>query len=73
MVVRKCDICGKFYENYENGNEAIEISEIRFEPITFTCYRNVVKTYYDTCPVCLMRIRGFIAHLGEESETKECN
>lgn len=63
-LAKKCDVCGKLYERYNEENNIEDVNGIMFLNI------DRVGKYFshgtmDCCPECMKNIKEFIENLSE--------
>ena len=64
-LARKCDVCGRFYESYNEKKNSENPNGFMFLSIdTTNQYFSYGKT--DCCPVCMESILKHIKRLGEK-------
>ena len=59
MDAKKCDVCGAFYEPYNNGRNDNEPNCLRLLKDDENCGLYTLVTY-DCCPDCMNKIMVFL-------------
>lgn len=58
MKARKCDRCGKFYEEYNGTEETKSANALRLMGVTQTAAHG--KNWYDLCEDCMKELVSFL-------------
>lgn len=66
-LARKCDICGKFYENYGKSNMGNLFNEPNTIEFIYAGHSDMRLNRYDCCPACMGEITRVINNLKAEN------
>lgn len=66
-LARKCDICGKFYENYGKSNIGNLFNEPNTIEFIYAGHSDMRLNRYDCCPECMAEITRVINILKAEN------
>ena len=62
-LAKKCNVCGKYYENYSMEFENDEINAFVFVETDEVCRYDCIKDAVDCCPQCMSSIVRYIRTL----------